>query len=344
MFFYDMPSRYLKIRDLEISPPLLLAPMAGVTHSALRVLLMQMGGVGLLSTEMLSARRLPAENSSISPYLLRTQVERPLSYQLFVTSHEEIAPALDALHRFGADAIDLNLGCPAPKVRSAGGGSRLMNEIDTIKKIIATARQRTELPLTAKIRLGESLDKKKLKNFCLMLEGEGVDLVTVHARLRAEGFNRKPRWHWVGYVKEWLSVPVIANGSIFSVEDAKACLSSSGADGLMIGRAAPEKPWIFAEIARTMYGMEIPGKNIVLPVIYQQFFDELVSRFRHERRLGRLKEFTHYFARNYPFGHHLASAVQSSDSIEKAWEQAASFFARSDPEGWSRVQKYSSAE
>ena len=333
-----MSSNNLHIRNLEISPPLLLAPMAGLTHSVLRTLLMKFGGVGLLSTEMLSARRLPAENPMISPYLIRTDVEQPLSYQLFVTSSEDVIPAIDALHRFGADAIDFNLGCPAPNVRNAGGGCLLMNEMDTVRQMIGTARLATELPLTAKIRLGESLDKKKLKNFCLMLEGEGIDMLTVHARLRAEGFMRKPRWDWVGHVKEWLRIPVIANGSIFSVEDAKACLQVSGADGLMIGRAAPEKPWIFSEIAKELYNVDIPQQNIILPEIYRHVLNEL-SRFRPERRLGRLKEFTHYFARNYSFGHHLASAIQSSRTVDEAWERAVSFFASNDPEGLSVVWK-----
>jgi len=334
-----MISTCLHIRKLKIHPPLLLAPMAGVTHSALRTLLMEFGGVGLLSTEMLSARRLPAENPTVSPYLIRTEIERPLSYQLLVTCFEEVAPAVEALHRFGADAIDLNLGCPAPKVRNAGGGSCLMNEMDSVRRIVATARKITNLPLTAKIRLGESLDKQTLKNFCLMLEGEGIEMVTVHPRLRTEGFYRKPRWNWVGYVKEWLMVPVIANGGIFSVEDAKVCLRVSGADGLMIGRAAPEKPWLFADMARELYGMDLPRHDIVLPLIYRRMVEGLNSRFRPERRLGRLKEFTHYFARNYPFGHHLASAVQSSSSVEEAWTRAGSFFAASDPGGWSVLQE-----
>ena len=329
----------LQVRNLTITPPLLLAPMAGVTHSALRTLLLNFGGVGLLSTEMLSARRLPGENANVSPYLIRTQVENPLSYQLFVTTHDEVSPAIDALHRFGADAIDLNLGCPAPKVRSAGGGSRLMDDANTIRKIIAAVRNATQLPMSAKIRLGEELNKNKLRDLCRMMEGEGIDMLSVHARLRKESFQRKPRWEWVGFVKEWISIPVIANGSIFSAEDAKACLKISNADGLMIGRAAPEKPWIFAEIAREIYGIEIPRKEVVLPHVYRQMMEGLCARFRPERRLGRLKEFTHYFARNYLFGHHLASAVQSSRSFDEAWQRASIFFAQNDPEGWETLQK-----
>lgn len=323
----------IKIRNLVIDPPLFLAPMAGLTHSALRTLIVKFGGVGLLTTEMLSARRLPSENNTVSPYLIRTSVEKPIGYQLFVTSLQHVDPAIDAVERFGADLIDLNFGCPAPKVRQAGGGSFLMEYPEQVKKIVAAARKKTELPLTAKIRLGECLDQGKLMNFCRMLEGEGIDLLTVHARLRGESFSRVPRWEWVCKVKKWLSVPVIANGSISSPEDAVACLQISGADGLMIGRAAARKPWVFSEIARHVYNVDIPELDICLPCIYKEMVDSLIERFRPERRLGRLKEFTSYFAENYPFGHRLWAAVQSSDSLAEAWDGAVLFFEKNDPEG-----------
>jgi nifR3 family TIM-barrel protein len=322
----------IQVRDLAIRPPLLLAPMAGLTHSALRTLLLSFGGIGLLATEMLSARRLPAESASTSPYLVRTAGEGPLSYQLLVAGPEEVAPAVAILHRLGADAIDLNLGCPAPRVRQAGGGSSLMADPEQVRRIVAAARGLTSLPLSAKIRLGETLDEGRLREFCLMLTEGGIDLLTVHARLRREPFGRKPRWEWVGKIKDWLDIPVIANGGVCSVATARDCLRISGADGLMIGRAAAEKPWIFAEISREIYGLEDGGVEIDLPRIYLEMVTALVARFRPERRLGRLKEFTHYFARNYPFGHHLATAVQSSGSMEEAWERALAFFARHAPE------------
>ncbi|MDH5298703.1 MAG: tRNA-dihydrouridine synthase family protein, partial [Desulfobulbaceae bacterium] len=295
----------LRIGNLPVSPPLLLAPMAGLTHTALRTLLVELGGVGLLSTEMLSARTLPHENPEISPFLKRSAVERPLSYQLLVGEVAEVAPAVHALHRQGADVIDLNLGCPAPNVRRRGGGSRLSEQPEMVRLVVAEARRRTELPLTAKIRLGEELDAPRLRDFCQMLEAEGVDMISVHARLRGEPFCRKPRWEWVGKVKSWVKVPVIANGGIFSVEDASRCLELSGADGLMIGRAAPTKPWLFAEIGRELYGAAIAMPEVNLPAIYFRFSALLAERFAPERRLGRFKEFTHYYAKNYAFGHHL---------------------------------------
>lgn len=320
----------LRLKGLEISPPLFLAPMAGLTHSALRRLILEQGGIGLLSTEMLSAARLPSESPQLSPYLVRSAEETPLSYQLLVSRVEEVAPAIAKLHVLGAEAIDLNLGCPAPTVRRMGAGSRLMEEPALVQGLVAAARKQTDLPLTAKIRLGETLDEEKLRDFCLMLEGEGIDLLSVHARLRGEPFVRKPRWPWVGKVKEWVRIPVVANGGIFSVEDAKNCLAQSGADGLMIGRAAAIRPWIFAELAHAVYGKGPEVGAVNKPALYLRFVELLEESFLPERRLGRLKEFTHYFAKNYPFGHSLASGVQSSGSVTQARERACVFFAKNE--------------
>ncbi|HFQ90010.1 MAG TPA: tRNA-dihydrouridine synthase family protein [Desulfobulbus sp.] len=329
----------MQVRHLEISPPLLLAPMAGLTHSALRTLLLSYGGVGLLSTEMLSARSLPVESEQASPFLVRTAGERPLSYQLLLTAEEEVEPAVEALHRFGADAVDLNLGCPAPRVRRAGGGSALMDEPGRVRNLIRRVRRATSLPLSAKIRLGEALDEDRLTGFCRMLQDEGIDLLTVHARLRGESFSRKPRWPWVARVKAALAIPVVANGGIFSVDDARRCLEQSGADGLMIGRAAARAPWLFARVAREVYGVDIPEPCVCPPLAFARFVTALQERFRPERRLGRLKEFTHYLAANYPFGHHLATAVQKARSVEDAWTAAMAFFRRCDQEGLARLEQ-----
>jgi nifR3 family TIM-barrel protein len=300
--------------------------MAGLTHSALRQIFSGFGGVGLLSTEMLRAKSLPTENPMISPCLIRTVLEKPLSYQLLVSTGREIAPAIDKLHKLQADAIDLNMGCPARAVGKSGGGFMLMEQPENARRIVIEARKGTHLPLTAKIRLGVELDEKALKDFCTMLEDEGIDMLSVHARLKKESFARRPRWEWIARIKEWLRIPVIANGGIFTVQDAKDCLRVCGADGLMLGRGAVAKPWLFAEIARDLYDCSIVEPVVFLPVVYGNFIDLINELFRPERRLGRLKEFTHYFAGNYKFGHQLSSRIQSSNSVEEARERAAIFF------------------
>ena len=299
--------------------------MAGLTHSALRQICSGFGGVGLLSTEMLAAKRLPTESPRFSPYIIRTALEKPLSYQLLISTDQEIGPAIDVLHKLKADAIDLNMGCPAPAVGKCGAGIRLMEQPDEVRRMVAEARKRTTLPLTAKIRLGIELDEQKLLDFCAMLEDEGIDMLSVHARLKKESFARTPRWEWVAKVKGRIKIPVIANGGIFSVQEAENCLRISNADGLMIGRGAAIKPWLFAEIAREVYGCTFDPPTVSLPVVYGSFIEHL-ELYRLEYRLGRLKEFTHYFARNYQFGHLLASRVQSSASVDEARERAGIFF------------------
>ena len=318
-------ARKIQVRDLTIEPTLLLAPMAGLTHSAFRQICSGFGGIGLLSTEMLAARRLPTESPRFSPYISRTALEKPLSYQLLISTEGEVAPAIDVLHKLKADAIDLNMGCPASAVGKFGAGISLMELPGDVRCIVAAARKRTVLPLTAKIRLGIDLDEQKLMDFCAMLEDEGIDMLSVHARLKKESFARSPRWEWVAKVKGRLKIPVIANGGIFSVQDAENCLRISGADGLMIGRGAAIRPWLFAEIAREVYGCAIDPPSVSLPMVYGGFIDHL-ELYRPEYRLGRLKEFTHYFAQNYKFGHLLASRVQSSASVDEARERANIFF------------------
>jgi len=321
-----MITKPIHIRGLQIDPPLLLAPMVGLTHSALRQILFGFGGLGLASTEMLSAKRLPAESPRVSPFLIRTGSEKPLSYQILISTAEELAPAIEALHTFNADAIDLNMGCPAPFVGKAGAGIRLMERPEDVCRIVAEARKRTPLPLSAKIRLGADIDNDKLKAFCTMLEDEGIDMLSIHARLKQESFARKPRWEHISKVKEWINIPVIANGGIFTVHDAERCLQASGADGLMLGRGAVVRPWLFAEIARDLYNSEIAKPEVTLPAIYGRFIDLLSELFRPEFRLGRLKQFTHYFAQNYKFGHHLASRIQTSMSVDEARDRARVFF------------------
>ncbi len=308
---------------VRCNPPLALAPMVGLSHSAFRLLILELGGVGLFFSEMLSVARLPIENEIVSPFLCRTPEEYPFFYQIFASPEQQIVPAVERLHALNAQGIDLNLGCPAPVLRKQGAGSFM--PLEGVRKTVAALRAATNLPISAKIRLGRELDEQKLISFCKMLVDEGIDLLTVHGRLQGEKFCRKARWEWIGKVKSAIPIPVIANGGIFSVDDARRCLNQSGANGLMLGRGAVCKPWLFADIAKSLYNHNVPVRA-PLDTIYFRFVELLEDRFLPERRLGRLKQFTHYFAGNFTFGHHLASRVQNSKTIEEATEKAAGFF------------------
>jgi len=325
-----MHSPLLKIKDLEISPPLALAPMVGISHSAMRCLLLELGGVGVFFTEMLSAKRLPEENERVSPLLIRSPIETPLIYQIFVTEKCIIEPSIKKLHTLNAQGIDINLGCPAPQLRKIGAGSILTSNSSAVKNIIKTTRNITNLPLTVKLRLGVETGRNEFTDLCKMLQDEGVDCLTVHARFNGEKFCRKPRWERLAELKKELTIPFIANGGIHSLQDAKKCLEVTGADGLMIGRAAAEKPWIFSNISSQIYGLKFEKQKTPISNIYMRFAELLQARFSKEKRLGRLKQFTHYFAGSFQFGHYLASSVQTSNTLEQALERADQFFTKSE--------------
>ena len=325
----SMLKKKLIVRGLEISPPIALAPMVGISHSAFRSLVQGEGGVGLLFTEMLTARRLPHDSALCSPLLIRDKSEKPLIYQIIAADEADIDPAVEKLQMLGAEGIDLNLGCPAPNQRRQGAGAVLAGNQEQLAKVLCRLRKKTDLPVSVKIRLGAFHEVDKLRSFCLFLEKEGVDMITIHARLDGEKFCRKPRWAVIGEIKEAVTVPIIANGGIFSPSDAKKCIELSGADGVMIGRGAIERPWLCDDIAREVYGIGIGIKQRDRSEIYSQFVSLLEQRFPPERRLGRLKQFTRYFAASFQFGHHFAASIQNSDSIEQACRRATRFFAQS---------------
>ncbi|WP_163336627.1 tRNA-dihydrouridine synthase [Desulfopila sp. IMCC35008] len=325
-------SNTLHLRHLTVSPPVALAPMVGLSHSAMRSMLLSIGGVGLLYTEMLAARHIPHENPQSSPFLVRGKDENPLVYQIYISDEKYVPETVKKLELIGADGIDINLGCPAPQVRRSGAGAFLAEDQQTVRKIVGKMRKSTELPISAKIRLGRTLDRQKLINFCRMLEGEGIDMIAAHARLHGEKFCRTPRWAWVGHVKECVKIPVLANGGIFSIEDARRCLEVTGADGLMLGRGAIENPFLMKEIGENIFGAEKSDCVVSAQDHYIRFIELLEDRFALERRLGRLKQYTHYFSRAFKFGHQLATTIQKSENIEDAKEKAGQFFARNKPD------------
>lgn len=306
--------------------PLSLAPMVGLTHTALRSLVADLGGCGIFYTEMLAARRLPSENPHLSAYIKTTEAEKPLVYQLFLSDKKHLQPAIKKVHALGGDGIDINLGCPAPSVKKCGAGAALGSDKKKVQEIIREARRLTDLHLSVKIRLGHPGEEEQLLPFCQMFEDEGVNQIAIHARYHGEKFCRHPKWEFLAPVCKNISIPVYANGGIASVDDARSCLERSGADGLMIGRAGVQKPWLFADIARQIYGANIDEPERNPQILYYLFLDKLFSSFAPEKQLGRLKQFTHYMAINHKFGHHLASKVQSSNTIREALCFAEDFY------------------
>ncbi len=316
----------LTLRGIRFEPPLFCAPMAGITHSAFRRLLADFGGYGALFTEMLSARAIVGEDIRQSPWLKRRPAEGRVIYQLLAESADRLPEALERLAPLAPDGIDLNSACPAPTVRQKGGGADLFEDADRLRDIVRTLRAHVAGPLTVKIRLGRQGPswRERLSERLRLLVDEGVDALTVHPRFSGENLSRVPRHDLYAELADETRLPIIANADITGVEDwRRRSAPYAPVAGLMIGRMAAVRPWVFARW--------LDPDLIVDPAeVWTRLFGYILDDFpRAGQALARVKIFTSYFARNFVFGHTLFVAVQSAPDLEAARTRALQFFAGS---------------
>lgn len=237
----------LKIGNIELDGNVLLAPMAGFTNVAFRRLAVEYGA-SLSYTEMVSAKALVFGNQKSIDMLETFKSESPCAVQLFGSEPEVIAKAINlpVLEKF--DIIDINMGCPAPKITSNGEGSALLKNIPLAKSIIESAVKSTNKPITVKFRIGYTNDNIIAVEFAKMCEEAGASLITIHGRTTEQGYSGVSNYEIIRKCKEAVSIPVIANGDCKSLDDYNNILKQTNADGVMIGRGALGRPEIFSEI------------------------------------------------------------------------------------------------
>jgi tRNA-dihydrouridine synthase B len=320
----------LGIGSLKVFPPLVMAPMAGLTHIAFRRLLSELGGVGLYYSEMLSARALKHESPGKSRHLRLRGDGRPLCLQIFASEPSQIGPAVERGGLWEPEAWDLNFGCPAPEIVKQGAGSYFLREPEMARAMAKEMRCTVSGPLLFKLRVLET--REETAEFMTMLAGEGADALVVHGRRAGERYGRPSRRERMAGLAEGLSIPVIGNGDVSSPRDVERMMEETGCRGVMIGRGALQRPWIFRGAAR-LFGEELPpmrfrGKSEV----YLRLAELLREELEHPRDLYRLREFTAYFARNYKFGHELWKRVNRSKDVPAAAEEARAFFERNGDE------------
>jgi tRNA-dihydrouridine synthase B len=237
----------LKIGSVEIKSRVLQSPLSGITDLVFRRLVRRYAPESMMYTEMVHASGLHYIKGLPKIMEIDPQ-ERPISIQLFDCRPDFLAEAAQKAQAEGADTIDINMGCPVNKITRKGGGSSLLRQPEVAEAILREVIQSVDIPVTMKTRIGWDDNEITILDFAKRMQDAGAQMITVHARTRAQGYNGNARWEWIAKVKEVLSIPVIANGDIFSVESAVKCLEETDADGVMCSRGTLGYPFLVGEI------------------------------------------------------------------------------------------------
>lgn len=237
----------MKIGNLELENNVFLAPMAGVTDLPFRILCKEMG-CGLVYSEMVSAKGILYDNKNTTELLEIDPKERPVAVQLFGSDPEILGAMAKKIEQYPIDIIDVNMGCPAPKIVKNGEGSCLMKTPELVGKIVKSLVESQSKPVTIKFRKGFDDDHVNAVEIAKIAEANGASAVAVHGRTREQYYSGKADWDIIKQVKEAVNIPVIGNGDVFTPQDAKNLLEHTGCDAIMVGRGAQGNPWIFKRI------------------------------------------------------------------------------------------------
>jgi len=281
----------LKIGALSLEQPTVLAPMAGLTDRALRQLTDEIGGCGMLVTEMIAAEGLRRRNRRTIEMIAGFPTRAPQFIQLFGANPEALSEAAAIVSaETGYAGIDLNMGCPVPKVVRSGAGSALLQDLPRLAAVVAAVRRGTPLPLTVKVRLG--FNKVNVMETTRIIELEGADALSVHFRLKSDGYTGRARWELAGEIKSKLRIPLLGNGDIMTAAFALEKLNT--VDGVLVGRGALANPFIFREIAGQSTGEADWGGYVRrLAALIEEHYPE-------RKRLGKLKAFTRFLVLSRP--------------------------------------------
>ncbi len=279
--------------------PFVLAPMAGITNSPFRSFMRDLGA-GVVVTELVSATGLKYNSTKTKQLMEFEAKQHPIGIQIFGESLEDLAFASKYIEEMGADFVDLNFGCPVPKVVKKGAGAAILRDLCQVRDIFRTVVGATRLPVTVKIRTGWDETSRNAKDVCQIAFDEGITWVAIHGRTRAQAYSGRADWDFIADVKAHSKIPVLGNGDILTAEQACTRLKESGCDGVLIGRGCLRNPWIFAEANNYFHNGETIETKRDFTGLFLQFrkcFDD----FGHEAvYLLQLKKFAAWFSAGYP--------------------------------------------
>ena len=316
-----------KIRDVEIKPPLILSPMAGVTDVSFRRLLKRRGGIGLTVSEFISVEGLTRQNPKSKRQMRFYEDERPFSVQIFGGQAERMRMAAEMAEEVGADILDVNCGCPAPKVVKHGGGSGLLRDHERLETILKEIKKAITIPLTIKIRAGYYDHTINAVETARLAEACGAEHIALHGRTKEQGYKGLANWELVRQVKEAVRVPVSGSGDVVSIEGAMARWRETNCDGILIGRGAMANPWIFRQIEDTLAGREVfqpthEDKRAVL----LEYFDMLREDMPEMAAIGKIKQLAGQFTRGLQGGALFRTSIYHSHSVTEILDRISEYF------------------
>ena len=313
----------MKLGNIDIHNPLLLGPMAGVTDWAFRTVCAEMGA-NVTITEMVSSRALVYQDKKSAALLKKTGIG-VCGAQIFGNDPDIMAQAARlALEISGADFIDINMGCPMPKIANSGDGCGLMRTPELAGDIVKSVSQAVSVPVTVKCRLGWDKGSVNVLDFSKRMEDNGAAMLTVHGRTRSMLYSGTADWDMIAKVKQRSSIPVIANGDIVDGKSAMKCLSWTKADGIMIGRATFGDPWIFAEVNAALEDLEYAGRPSLserVDVAVRQFRLAYEDKGEHIACLEARKHFAWYL-RGVAYSNYYKEQISGIKTMEDIYRIA----------------------
>ncbi len=316
-----------KIRDILIDPPLILSPMAGVTDYTFRRLIKRRGGVGLVVSEFISVEGLTRNNPKSKRQMRFDEEERPYAVQIFGGRPERMALGAEMAQEVGADILDVNCGCPAPKVVKNGGGSGLLREPALLETILREIKKTITIPLTLKLRTGYTEASINVVDIAKMAEQCGVEHIQVHGRTREQGYKGLANWDLIRQVKAAVSIPVSGNGDVTTIKYGLDRWNESGTDGILIGRGAMQNPWIFRQFADAIAGREpyqpdLKEKKDVLLEFFSMCRDEMPEIVA----LGKMKQLAGQFTKGLGGGAQFRQTLYHSHSADEILDNITIYF------------------
>ncbi len=313
----------MRIGSIEVNNPLFLGPMAGVTDWAFRTVCAELGA-GVTVTEMVSSRALVYQDKK-SVSLLRKNEGSICGAQIFGNDPRIMAQAaVLALGHSGCDFIDINMGCPMPKIANSGDGCGLMRTPELAGEIVKAVVAAVDVPVTVKCRLGWDKGSINVLDFTKRMEDNGASLITVHGRTRSMLYSGTADWDMIAKVKQQCSIPVIANGDVIDAASAMRCLKWTGADGLMIGRATFGDPWVFSQVRAAMAGEPIPERPVLserVDVAVKQFRLAYEDKGEHIACLEARKHFAWYL-RGVAYANYYKEQISSIKNMDDIYRIA----------------------